>query len=63
VAMSVQELSLETAEILPSRETLDFIHINIANVTAVNTAVAVNAASFGAIAKATANQAVLVAQS
>ena len=61
-ALSVQELSLESAELLPSRETLDFININIANVYAVNTAVAVNVLSVGSVANAYAAQAVVVTQ-
>jgi hypothetical protein len=62
-ALTVQELSLESADLLPSRETLDFLHINIANITAVNTAVAVNVLSVGSAANAVAGQAVLVGQS
>ena len=44
--MSMCELEATTVELLPSRETLAFL--NIANVTAVNMAIAVNAASIGA---------------
>jgi hypothetical protein len=62
-AVSVQELSFESADLLPTRETLDFLHINIANITAVNTAVAVNVLSVGSAANAVAGQAVLVGQS
>ena len=61
-ALSVQELSLESAELLASRETLDLVNINIANVYAVNTAVAVNVLSAGSIANAYAGQAVVVTQ-
>jgi hypothetical protein len=59
--ISVTELEATTVELLPSRETLAFI--NIANVTAVNLAIAVNAASFGSAAHASANQLVWVQQS
>ena len=59
--ISVAELEATTVELLPSRETLAFI--NIANVTAVNLAIAVNAASFGSAAYASANQLVVVGQS
>ena len=59
--ISVSELEATTVELLPSRETLAFI--NIANVTAVNLAIAVNAASFGSAAFASANQLVWVQQS
>ena len=44
----VDDLRSETAELLPSRETLDFfgpISINVSPVTAVNLAIAVNAAT------------------
>lgn len=58
--ISVSELKATTVELLPSRETLAFI--NIANVTAVNLAIAVNAASFGSAAYASANQLVWVQQ-
>ena len=58
--ISVTELEATTVELLPSRETLAFI--NIANVTAVNLAIAVNAASFGSAAYASANQLVWVQQ-
>ena len=59
--ISVSELEATTVELLPSRETLAFI--NVANVTAVNLAIAVNAASFGSAAYASANQLVWVQQS
>ena len=46
---------------LPSRETL--ASINIANITAVNLALAVNAGTFGSVAYASANQLIGVSQS
>lgn len=61
-ALSVQELSLESAELLASRETLDLVNINIANITAVNTALAINVLSAGAVANAYAGQAVVLTQ-
>ena len=59
--ISVTELEATTVELLPSRETLAFI--NIANVTAVNLALAVNAGTIGSAAYASANQLVVVSQS
>jgi hypothetical protein len=58
--ISVTELEATTVELLPSRETLAFI--NVANVTAVNLAIAVNAATIGSTAYASANQLVWVQQ-
>jgi hypothetical protein len=59
--ISVIELEATTVELLPSRETLALV--NIANVTAVNLAIAVNAATIGSAAFASANQSVRVHQS
>jgi hypothetical protein len=59
--ISVIELEATTVELLPSRETLALV--NIANVTAVNLAIAVNAATIGSAAFASANQPVRVHQS
>jgi hypothetical protein len=59
--ISVTELEATTVELLPSRETLALV--NIANVTAVNLAIAVNAATIGSAAFASANQSVKVHQS
>jgi hypothetical protein len=59
--ISVTELEATTVELLPSRETLAFI--NVANVTAVNLAIAVNAATIGSAAYASAKQLVWVQQS
>jgi len=58
--LSMTELEATSVELLPSRETLAFI--NIANVTAVNLAIAVNAATIGSLAAAQANQTVAVVQ-
>jgi hypothetical protein len=55
------ELNLEEVQILPEREALAFF--NWANVSANNTAVAVNAASHFSRAKAVALQAIVVNQS
>ena len=52
--ITAAELEATTVELLPSRETLAFI--NIANITAVNLALAVNAGTFGSVAYASANQ-------
>ena len=59
--LSMSELEATSVELLPSRETLAFI--NIANVTAVNLAIAVNTLTFGSVAAATALQSVAVMQS
>jgi hypothetical protein len=59
--LSMYELEATSVELLPSRETLAFI--NIANVTAVNLAIAVNTLTFGSTAAATAVQGVVVMQS
>ena len=56
-----RELEEAYGELLPDRETLAWL--NIANVTAVNLAIAVNAASFGSAAVASATQTVAVWQS
>ena len=59
--ISVTELETTPAELLPARETLAFI--NIANVNAVNLAIAINAGTFGSTAYASAKQLVVVHQS
>ncbi len=58
--ISAAELEATTVELLPSRETLAWI--NIANVTAVNLALAVNAGTIFSSAMASANQLVVVNQ-
>ena len=54
------ELEVQQAELLPAREAM--LTINVANVTAVNMALALNVASPGAHAAALAAQEVTVAQ-
>ncbi len=61
--LSLSELTAESAELLPTRETLDFIHVNYADVWASNSALALNAASVFANAQAAAYQTVTVSQS
>ncbi|MEO6413026.1 MAG: hypothetical protein ABIO48_10620 [Pedococcus sp.] len=58
--VSMRELEATTVELLPNRETLALF--NFANVTAVNLAIAINAASIGSAAVASANQYVVVMQ-
>ena len=60
-ALSIEELRSEQVELLPSRETLGWF--NFANVTANNTALALNAGTLLGFAAAQANQGVIVAQS
>lgn len=55
-----ERLDREAAEMLPAREALDLV--NVQNITAVNLAFAVNAASPGAEAHADASQLVAAAQ-
>ena len=63
VAIQHEELARESADLLPARQTLDLININIAPVTAVNLAVAVNAATINSSAQALAGQAITAAMS
>jgi hypothetical protein len=58
--ISAAELDATTVELLPARETLAWL--NIANVTAVNIALAVNAGTICSSAMASANQIVTVSQ-
>ena len=58
--LSRAELEATSAELLPAREALAFI--NITNITAVNLAIAVNAASVGSVAQAVALQGIVVRQ-
>ena len=58
---SIQELHCEHAELMPQREALGLV--NIANVTAVNVSLAINAASIGSTAVAWATQGIGVFQS
>ncbi len=59
--LTTVELDLEEIQVLPEREALGFI--NWANITASNTALALNAGSAFSVAKAAAMQAVIVNQS
>jgi hypothetical protein len=59
--LSRADLEATTAELLPPRETLAFI--NVTNITAVNIAIAINAASVGSVASAVALQGIAVTQS
>lgn len=61
MAIQHEELARESGELLPARQTLDLIHINIAPVVAVNLAIAVNAATINSSAQAWAGQAIGVA--
>ena len=54
------EILAEEAHALPEREALAWL--NIANVTAVNLALAINAGSFGSTARAAAGQLISVRQ-
>jgi hypothetical protein len=60
--LSIHELATESAELLPARETLDFIHVNYADVWASNSALALNAVTAYSTATANAAQTVLVGQ-
>ncbi|WP_029136641.1 hypothetical protein [Nakamurella lactea] len=55
-AIEIREIAAQTGELLPSRETLALFSINIAPVTAVNVAIAVNAATINSSAQAFAGQ-------
>ncbi len=59
-ALAMSDLVSEEIELLPSRETLALV--NVANVTATNLALAINAGSFGSSANAFAGQAIFVLQ-
>ena len=59
--LSIDELDAQSLELLPPRETL-FFDINVTPVIAVNTALAVNAATIGSTAIANAGQHVFVFQ-
>lgn len=59
--ISHSELEATTVELLPTRETLAWL--NIANVTAINIAMAINTGTFASSAYASANQLVGVSQS
>jgi hypothetical protein len=59
--LSVADLDATSGELLPSRETLALV--NIANITAINIAIAINAGGHGTSATAMAQQIIAVAQS
>jgi hypothetical protein len=59
--LTIADLEAETAELLPSRETLNF-NTNLANVVASNSSMALNAASYFSHANSTAFQTVSVSQ-
>lgn len=61
-SLTRSELEGVSAELLPAREALSWITVNIANVTAVNMALAVNAGTFGSYANAVALQDIQVYQ-
>lgn len=62
--ITMDDLATQSIEMLPARETLWLnININVAPVTAVNTAIAVNAATFNSTATANAWQWALAYQS
>lgn len=54
-ALTAADMAAQQAELLPQRDTMLF-DINVAPVVAVNLAIAVNAASWGSTANATAVQ-------
>ncbi|WP_369046848.1 hypothetical protein [Sinomonas sp. P10A9] len=60
-ALTIAEIADQQAELLPQRDTMLF-DINIAPVVAVNLAIAVNAATWGSTANATAVQLIGVLQ-
>ena len=60
--ISYIELESEAVELLPEKETLFFNH-NWSNIYATNSALAVNAATFGSAAVANAGQFISVTQS
>jgi hypothetical protein len=55
--ISRREIERQRVEVLPAREALSSL-VNITNITAVNVAIAVNAATIGSTAAATALQSV-----
>lgn len=59
-ALAISDLEYEEIELLPSRETLALF--NLANVTATNLALAINAGTVGSSATALAGQAIFVVQ-
>lgn len=62
-ALSIHELATEHAELLPRREALQLVKINLADIWASNSALALNAASVNSAAAAAATQSITVTQS
>lgn len=60
--LTIEELDLQQAELLPARETLSAGWGNAANVWATNSSMALNAASFASYANSAAFQSVNVIQ-
>ncbi|MDI9628283.1 MAG: hypothetical protein QM286_07035 [Acidobacteriota bacterium] len=60
--LTLEELEIQTVELLPERETL-FFDTNWAGVYASNSSLAVNAATILSAANSSATQAIVVAQS
>lgn len=59
--LTVTDLVMEEAELLPGRDTL-FLNINWANIVAMNSSNAINVASIGSTALSSANQTIVVMQ-
>jgi hypothetical protein len=59
--LTTVELDLEEVQVLPEREALGFF--NVANITANNTALALNAGTAFSLARAVAVQTIVVSQS
>jgi hypothetical protein len=59
--LTMEDLALQHGELLPQRAALALV--NVVNITAVNIALAINAASINAQANAFAGQAIFAAQS
>jgi hypothetical protein len=60
--LSFAELDTERTELLPTRETLTYGNFNWANIVATNSSMALNAASYFAVANSAAQQTILVNQ-
>ena len=54
--ITIDELSVETAQLLPTRETLNWFSTNFANVVASNSSLALNAGSLFAVSQSAATQ-------
>jgi hypothetical protein len=60
--LSFAELDTERTELLPTRETLTYGNFNWANIVATNSSMALNAASYFAVANSAAQQTIVVGQ-